>query len=109
MTLSARFPLPRMSPDGFLLGPPAPCACPAHVTPSSMTGQMSPFRPSKPSSAGSRTASQRASAPGARPGDLLSGRSRVGVAVGAQIMQLDTDIRNYECPVEVLLAGNHSI
>jgi len=44
-----------------------------------------------------------------RVGDLLSGRSRVRVAVGTQIMQLDTDIRNYECSVRVLLAGNHSI
>jgi hypothetical protein len=39
---------------------------------------------------------------------LLSSRSRVRVAVGAQIMQLDNEIRNVDRSIEVLLAGNHS-
>jgi hypothetical protein len=40
---------------------------------------------------------------------LLSSRSRVRVAVGAQIVQLDINIRNYDRSIDVLLAGNHSI
>jgi len=40
---------------------------------------------------------------------LPSSRFRVRVAVGAQMAQVDIDIRNYDCSIEVLLAGNHSI
>ena len=42
-TLSARYRSPRTSLAGFPLTPPALCACPAHVTPSSVTGRISPF------------------------------------------------------------------
>jgi hypothetical protein len=40
---------------------------------------------------------------------FLSSRSRVRVAVGAQNVKLDIDIRNYDRSIDVLLAGNHSI
>ena len=40
---------------------------------------------------------------------LLSSRSRVRVAVGAQIMLVVLNIRNYDRSIEALLAGNHSI
>ncbi len=39
---------------------------------------------------------------------LLSSRSRVRVAVGAQIVQVGVDIRNYDCSNDLLLAGDHS-
>ncbi len=39
---------------------------------------------------------------------LLSSRSRVRVAVGAQIRQANVDIRNLDRSIDVLLAGNHS-
>ena len=40
---------------------------------------------------------------------LLSSRSRVRVAVGAQMMQVILHIRNYNRSIDVLLASNHSI
>ena len=40
---------------------------------------------------------------------LLSSRSRVRVAVGALIMLVNLNIRNYDRSIDVLLAGNHSI
>ena len=39
---------------------------------------------------------------------LLSSRSRVRVAVGAQMMQFSHYIRNYYCSNDVLPAGSHS-
>jgi hypothetical protein len=85
---------------------PSSLAAPATKQPSSPSA-ISPIQPKNPwlISAASVIRSTAAS----RIGDLLSGRSRVRVAVGTQIMQLDTDIRNYECSVSVLLAGTHSI
>src|SRR5262249_10164453 len=40
---------------------------------------------------------------------LLSSRSRVRVAVGAELTQGGMDILNYDRSIDLLLAGNHSI